>query len=348
MYQEKIDAVIALLKERNVEIGEGNPGYLDVEKVPTLIKAYDARKDEDLIKLNWDAILDILDPAYTVKPLVRPKLLAEKIAKIFRNLGKPEEAEVNLPEGKRPVSTKKAEKMTPRELVECFDPEEVDNPVGVRLKAMSKGEPFIVFSDGRLVDTATTLKLLLEVKQGYSGVQTVTVGDKVKPVYKLGELPDAYADENPLYIGRPLRPDGTCDQTGRSWAGVDINIRQFMRLILEMGYSMHHSPNKSPMISGNIPPMLTIDQAHDAIDRALQPDALKKLRQRYAAVSVKFDELEKLGKLPRLQIALKINKGGPTRPFDGGRQIQWAAPAEYRPQLNNPHGTFSNHIAKKY
>ena len=79
MYQDKIDALIALLKERNAEIGEGNPGYVDLEKVPTLIKAYDARKEEDLRKLNWDAILDILEPAYTVKPLVRPKLLAEKI-----------------------------------------------------------------------------------------------------------------------------------------------------------------------------------------------------------------------------------------------------------------------------
>lgn len=328
MYQEKIDAAISLLKERNIEIGEGNPGYVDLEKVPTLIKSYDARTDEDLRKLNWDAILDILEPAYTVKPLVRPKLLAEKISVIFRKREGVAEAEV-VTEGKRPVSTKKAEKMTPRELVECFDPEETDNPVAMRLNSLTKGEPFIVFSSGRLIDVVTTLKLLLEVKQGYSGVQTISVNGEVKPVYKIGELPDSYAEENPLYAGRPLRPDGTCDQTGRSWAGVDIKIRQFVRVALELGL---------------IKP--TIDAAHDVLDRVMQIDSLQKLRNRYQGVSVKFDELEKLGKLPRLQIALKTNKGGQTRPFDGGRQIQWAA--EHWPQLNNPHGTFSNHIARKY
>lgn len=334
MYQDKIDAAIALIKLQNDVIGQGKAGYIDVEKFTNLLKAYGAVTEDDLKKLSWENILDILNPAFDPKPEVLPKLLAEKLANIFRD----KTGEYVSEDKKRPVSSKKAERMTPRELVECFDPEESDSPIGMRLKSISRGEPFIVFAQGRLLDIESTFKLLMEVKQGYSGVVTTNVNGNIKPVYKLGQLPDAYAEENPLYPGRPLRPDGTCDQTGRSWAGVDLKIRQFIRLAIEQ----------------KVIPQ-TIDGAHNTLDLALQPDALIKLRQRYAAISVKFDELEQLGQLPRLQISLltqkEAQKGVPARPFDDGKRVEWITPGTGNPYANyyvaSNSGTLSNYIAKK-
>lgn len=332
MYQDKIDAAIALLKAQNDVIGQGNAGYVDTEKFTNLLKAYGAVTEDDLKKLSWENILDILVPTFAQKPEVLPKLLAEKIANIFRE----KTGETPQDDKKRPVSTKKAERMTPRELVESFDPEEFDSPVGQRLRSVSRGEPFIVFSQGRLLDVDTTFRLLMEVKQGYEGCKSVDVGGVIKPIYKIGELPDAYADENPIYEGRPLRPDGTCDQTGRSWAGVDLKVRQFVRVAVEKGFIKRN-----------------IDAAHDTLDRALQSDALKTLRKRYVEVSLAFDELEKTGKLPLLRIPLRTQKeaakGVPARPFDDGKKVAWVVPPQ--PHANyyqawNGGGTYTANIAK--
>lgn len=323
-YQEKLDAAIVLIQEQNDVIGKEGSGRIDIEKFKTVLKAYGAISVDDLNKLSWEDILNLFDASYVSTPVLAPKLLAQRLAKVFRD--KVESTE----EERRPVTTKKAERMTLRELVECFDPEEFGSPVALRLKAYTKDQPFIVFAEGRMVDVETTFKLVSEIKSGWEGPKTVEVKGVIKPVYRIGELPDNYADENPIYVGRPLRPDGTCDQTGRSWAGVELKVRQFVRLALEKGF-----------IKANI------DNAHDVLDRALQPDALPKLRQRYRDISILFDELEKTGKLPRLQIALKSQKnmGGQGRPFDDGKRVEWVVPSQ--PHANYYSATLSSNIARR-
>jgi hypothetical protein len=108
----------------------------------------------------------------------------------------------------------------------------------------------------------------------------------------VGELPENYADENPLYRGRPLRPDGTCDQTNRSWEGVPLEVRQFIAFAAE-----YHDGIDVTGKGG-------LDRAHQAMDMALALDALEKLRKRYPEIAIDFDEDKKLGKLPTLQIPL--------------------------------------------
>ena len=110
----------------------------------------------------------------------------------------------------------------------------------------------------------------------------------------MGELPDAIADENPLYKGRPLRPDGTCDQTGRSWDGIPIEIRQLIRIAVNTDdLEVSH------------------ENAHNIIDVALKPDASTILRQRYQKAAAEFAKLSKTGNLPKLVIPMRaLNSGG--------------------------------------
>ena len=47
-----------------------------------------------------------------------------------------------------------------------------------------------------------------------------------------GDKKKEMVDENPIYAGRPLRPDGTCDQLNRSWEGVPLAIRQIIHIAI--------------------------------------------------------------------------------------------------------------------
>jgi len=313
-YQDKLDRASALVQEHNEALQPGSAtsetkpkGYIDPSEFISCLKLSGATNEERLASLSYEDIAKCM-PSMIFKngvglgQEVKPIALAKDIAKVFRS-GKAE----STSDDKRPISGKKADRMTPRELVDAFDPEDSDSPVAKRLKDISKGQAFIVFTKGRVVNADKTLELLLEVKQGFPGRDTVEVEGDIKRVHSIGELPDNYADENPIYNGRPLRPDGTCDQTNRSWAGVPDDVRQLVRIALEIG---------EIKISG-------IDSAHNVLDFAVQPDAFKKLRQRYHRAAVEFDERKQRGTLPRLEVPLGDGGRPGNSPFDGGKQVVW-------------------------
>jgi hypothetical protein len=303
-YADRIDAALAVIKEHNEAIGgDKATGYIDPEQFISCIKASGGTSEERLAQLSHEDIQDCL-PNIS-KPdgtKMKPRILAKAIASVFRK-----EVQADTTQA-RPVSAKKADRMTLDELVQAFDPEDFTNPVGVRLSQISRGEPFIVYKDGRNVDVATTLQLLREIKVGLSGRNDIDIKDQVKKVYRLGELPENYADENPLYYARPLRPDGTCDQTGRSWEGVDLQVRQLVRVAMDMNELT-----------------VTHEKAHDILDMVVTPGAMGKLRKRYRGASIKFDELQKTGDLPTLKIELATAGGSESKnPFDNPKKVVWA------------------------
>jgi hypothetical protein len=328
-YNDRIEAALAAIKQHNEAVGgEGKPGFLDPDSFIQCVKASGGTSEERLSALSHEDLLACMPEG---PHGVKPRVLAKDIANIFRS-------NANAPkvEDKRPISGKKAEKMTPRELVEAFDPEDYSNPVGVRLAAITKGEKFIVYSDGRIVDVESTFKLLTEIKAGYPGRDDLDVNGAIKKVYRIGELPENYADENPLYRDRPLRPDGTCDQTGRSWEGVDLAVRQLVRVAMDTGELK-----------------VTHELAHNTLDAVMEKDALKKLRSRYRKAAVQFDELAKTGDLPTLKIPLQGGSEG-KNPFDGGKQVVWGQdptlPNAYvsnQSPRNFRSGTYTSNIAKK-
>jgi hypothetical protein len=309
-YDDLLSAGINLIKQHNSVVGENNPGYVDCDKFTVNLKSLGATSEESLAKIKWEEILQCLSAALSANTVIQPSQLAKDIADIFR--GKKEKLE----SGDKPgyIAPKKVKQMNLRQLVENFDPEESTNAVGVRLKEIVGSNPVIVFNAGsRIVDVDTTFKLAQEIKTGYPARQTVSgevyaVVDG-KPAYPLGYLPENYADENPLYPGRPLRPDGTCDQTNRSWAGVPKEVRQFIRIALDI---RDVSVNK-------------VEDAHNLLDLALQSNAMVALQARYGNAKAKYDELQRHNKLPDLLVTLgspKTVSQQNKRPFDHGVQVQ--------------------------
>jgi hypothetical protein len=316
-YQEKLDAALALIREHNDAVGEGNPGYVDEEKFIQSLKAFGSTAEDDLKGLSWAQILKVIAPALTKDPdMPEPEGLAKKIATSWRP---PKDGQAPS-EGDAPapayVSAKKARRMSPRELIEAFDPEEPDSDVGKRLRSLSKGQPFLVYSQGRVVDVEASLTLLLEVKQNFPPRKTY----EGKRVYNIGDLPDAYAEENPLYPGRPLRPDGSCDQLNRSWAGISTEIRQFVRVMLEC----------------RVYTVSCLEDGHYILDLIVNnDDPLKTLRERYQDATVEFDDRQKRNDLPNLLVTLTPSapdpvdysdgvKGTPG-PFEDGKRVAWFA-----------------------
>jgi hypothetical protein len=285
--QQFYDAARTVLEQHNEAIGEGE-GLIDIDKFLTCLKATGATDLKTLVGMSLENILNCLPQVDGPGGWVKPWPLAKKIKAAFKELAPKSDGGEIFPVHKpRPVSSKKAEKMTIEELVNAFDPED-PGPVGKVLHQKAKKKAFIVYSSGRNVDVEATLVLLKEVKQGYEA----RAHYKGKKVYAVGELPENYADENPLYRGRPLRPDGTCDQTNRSWEGIPLEVRQFIAFCTEWEDGIDVTGKGG------------LDRAHQAMNMAIAADALNQLRNRYPEIAIEFDEAQKLGKLPTLQIPL--------------------------------------------
>ena len=304
-YDEIFTSVIALIAEHNSNLPEKAQKINSAEFIDN-IKIAGGTSVERLATMTHEDIIDCIVPErfrvanVPVPKIPVPRILAKAIAGIFRNK---ESKELVVKEEATPfVSVKKAEKMTLKELVEYFNPFDGQNAVYNQLVSRSKGEAFIVYNDDRTVNVGVTLLLLSEIQSGYNGRADINVDNVVKKVYKITEIPDVYVDENPLYRNRPLRPDGTCDQTGRSWQGVPTNIRQLVRLAMD-----HDGLN------------VDISTAHNVMDIVMNPNAFTILITRYRKAAIKFTELAGVGNLPKLKILLGGSEG--KRPFAQGHKV---------------------------
>lgn len=297
-YQEKLSKVKDLFEEHNslLKSGTDKPSFpekgLNFQNFKEALILQGVSGEEDLSKLRYEDIASCLPDLPTGD---KPMFLAKKIAKIFR--GKDQG-----------VSSEEAEKMSLRELTVRYDPKSPHNPVGERLQKISNGKPFLVFNEDSSVTVEKSLELLKELKEGYPAVEKVTVDGEPRRPYKVGDGPDRYASENPLYPGRPLRPHGeACDQTGRSWEGIDRKVRQFIRLVVKEEDE------------------LSIDRAHDLIDEAMAKEALSNLKQKYQDVALGFQEKKEKDDLPNLRVKLngEDSSGGfHTTVFEGGKKVK--------------------------
>jgi len=309
--QEKLDQARALLEEHNGVVGEASPGYVDTDKFISCLMASGATSEARLRALSYEEILGCMPETDGPKPVVLAKQLANEI---FRGGGS-NEANASGSGGRtKPIGRRKAESMSNRGLVEHFDPERHTTAVGKELKARAKRKRFLVYVEGRQVDVEASVQLLDAVSKGFPEVDKWKGPNdpKHRPVYKVGELPPNLVDENPLFPGSPLFPGGLCHVLQVSWEGVDKQIRQLVRLIQDSG-------------------QIEDDQrARDIAFLAHQPEAMKKLRERYPDQSVQFDELERTQKLPSLlvEVGTDADEEADTEervssPFDRGRPVDW-------------------------
>ena len=289
-YETKMSALEAILADHNkamqASVNPATPGMnkaaiLDIQLIKNNLLIMGATSEQALAQSSFEDL----------ESCGIPKLLAKTVAQVFRNGPTPEKQK----DGLGWVSERSAERMTLEELVARYNPEQT-NAISKKLASLSHGGRFLAFSDGNTVDVATSVKLLDEIQKGYGErpLGGINVDGVMKPLYKVGEKPDNLVDENPLYPGRALRPDGTCDQLNRSWAGVGLKIRQIIFLV------------KTEKEIGNI----TIEGAHTILDMALMPSADMTLSARYPKAAMAWEKASKQGTLPTLKIELgkQVNK----------------------------------------
>ena len=298
-YQTKLEAALSLIEKHNAAIGtnpEGhaNPGQVNPKEFQELLKAAGFHEESHLSGMSQEEILELL-PSYKN---IKPRMLAKDIAKVFRDKA------VSLD----PIKAKHVPNMSIPDLVAHLNPEEPSSPVAERLNKIVNNQPFIIFSSGRIVDVENTLKVVNELRSGRPATDFWNVNGQPKKIYSLGELPENFADENPLFHGRPLRSDESCDQSLRSWSGVPQSVRQLIYLAVKSG-NIDVTVKNGMMV------------AHDVITLAVSADAEKKLRSLYPKVSLEFDKLAETGNLPTLKVAL--GGGGNIRPFPEGKKVVW-------------------------
>lgn len=291
-YEEKIERVRALVEQHNSQVIEGDRISADV--IIGKIRGIGGTSESLLRECSFEDL----------EACGLPKLLARQAARIFRDSDKAPAAPAD---GRPAITMKKAAAMSARELVEHYDPRDADNPVGRRLRELSRVKKFLVFVDGR-VDVESSIKLLEEIMDGHDDREFVPVAGVPQRTYAVGVRPNQMVDTNPLYPNRTLRPDGTCDQTNRSWDGVPHEVRVLLYLAVRNGELK----------------ITRLDDAHEALDRIVgNTDALGTLRLRYARASLEMDELAAAGSLPSLKVARGgIGSERPNNPFGAGSH-QW-------------------------
>lgn len=307
MVENLLQSALTIIDEHNQQVGKSesgvNPGYItNPQDFIAGLKACGGTTVERLGRFSYEDILNLLPSFKVGEQTVRPVALAREIGDLFRQANKTSQ------QSSRPVSPVSASRMTLRQLVDNFDASEPYNAVGKRLKEEYVGtKRCIIYNDNGTVDVDSTYDLICQYKNGYSEVQTLLVQGAVKPVYRIGERLAAVADENPLYPNRPLRPGEVCDQLNRSWSGIPLEVRQFVRIALETNEIVHSR-----------------DVFHDLMDRILSNvgNALNSLRNRYHGAIHEFEKRKASGTLPSLKVALE-GSGTPTGgPFSGGKPIK--------------------------
>jgi hypothetical protein len=280
-YSDKLAQAISLIEAYNAEVEKED--QIDTNSFTKKLKKLGGTTESLLSGCSFEDI----------EQCGIPKILARKIATIFRT-----EPKTQLGDGDI-LSEKQVTKLAPLYLIQRYSLSDPDSHVAKRLKDLSKGLRFLVVENG-IINAQESLRNLEEIRKGYAERDTVVVNGHPIKLMKIGDRKKEMADENPIYIGRPLRPDGTCDQLNRSWSGVSTVVRQIIYLAI----------NDTRELS------VSHTAAHDVMDKALLPDAEKSFRGRYAKASVRLDELTEEGKAPLLKIAVgESTSSGKNDPF---------------------------------
>lgn len=219
-----------------------------------------------------------------------PRILARRIAGIFRG---PQPTQPATPQTVVVMDDdpdKRARAMTPKQLIEAYDPKQSKNPVALRLKELSEDRHFIVFEDETTekIDTETSLNLFDQLDD-HGEKRTVFVKKIPHRVYKVGARPLRTADEHPLYPDTALRPDGT-SEVDLDWGSVPLKIRQIYRLAIDGGEL-------------NMSEYREADIYTEATTR--DEEAICRL---YRKAAVKWRELSATGQLPTLKVMMGKKK----------------------------------------
>lgn len=185
-----------------------------------------------------------------------------------------------------------------RELLEHYDRDATE--IIEILHKRTRGRPCKVFNDDNTLNIAESEKLVRIAKRQPT-LEVIIIGDKAFKVYPADKFPDETIDASPFFPQFPL-VDGYCSQSDTNWNGINKELRILAHL-------------QARYIEKTIN-MRDLKEIHDAaktatmIGRTDGDNIMRiRMREKFPRAALKYDELEKLNKLPTLQIVGDITKG---------------------------------------
>lgn len=265
-YSAKITAAETLLSAHYKTINEP-------KKAAELIEAI--QKDGGTNEATLETIT-----AFDLEELGVPKLLARRVAKAFGSVESTSVEKQIVIVDDNPVNL--AARLKPEDLVGEYDPNDPTNPFGQRLQQISGGRAFLVFSPEGVLMALASAKLLRELLDGYNPRQTYQSDGVLHQVYAIGQRPDRFADEHPIFDKVMLRPDGKSD-AHVEWGNFPLPIRQLIRVGVATGE-----------VSG---------KERDVFEE-VNGKTFNELTLRWPSAGVQFKKLEGAGSLPSLKVPL--------------------------------------------
>lgn len=190
---------------------------------------------------------------------------------------------------------------------ELFDRYDASNPglVGDEIKSRSNNQPCVVFADatGTKIHREASAQRLQDIIDGVPVSDFVTIDDEPMIPLRVGERPNTFFAENPLYPNSPLRmPGEVCHVTNESWKDVPHDVRVLLAVAVNRGELRVGEAESSRAI----------------ILAAKGDDAMTVLKQRYPRSAAALREMTPAER-PTLQIRRNhAPAGGGTRdPFSG-------------------------------
>jgi len=184
-------------------------------------------------------------------------------------------------------------------LVQYLDPLNPSDRITRELKSRFPTAPVLVFDPGtKTLNIAQTVALMKRIERGGSAMPVVMVnGSLVRPL-PIGENPDQFVDEDPLFPGETLE-NGISVKNFIDWSKTSIEVRQFCRILLDRSSL---KPQDEPQMA--------------ELQKTLE-HGLTALRSVYKTTDLEFREQEAAGTLPKLRV--KLNGKRPNNPFGSNR-----------------------------
>ena len=259
-------------------------------------------QEEDLSELTWE----------NIESAGVPMIRAKRIARIFRiSEATPTTSEKFIIKDDNPFTL--AMKCLPLELLDHFNPVYHTDPFGLKLKEVSDGQRFLVYNNEGKLNKEKSKENLQELLDGYPERPHSVVDGEIRQVYAVGDHPNRFADEHPLY-GTPLRPDGTSINKNIKWTSLEENCRQLLHIAANITNEVNTNENMEL----------------DVFDR-VKDSSFEEIGQRYPRAALKYQELKELGKLPQLRlklnhsktkgVSLNTSQGSYDSPFGNGYKV---------------------------
>lgn len=269
-YTDKLSRAQIVIDEHNIHLSDDKK--LDWNAIKSKIAELGGTSEETLSEMTWE---DLQDCGI-------PRVLARRIAnQIFRQAV---------------IKRDDIETMSISELFRNYDPTGEKNPsITERLRKESEGKKCVVFLPTGVVDEVASKSLLMELKGGLPERDHVGIAI----VYRIGENPNQFLEENFLFPGNPLR-NGVCDITNRNLTNIPLEVRQIVYLAIT---------NTKELRCENA------GDAHTILDMLEGDEALDKIQSRYVKAAIALNKMKELGQAPSLKLERGKNNKNPNDPF---------------------------------